>query len=78
MTLKEFNLIQDGWMEGYKLNVENLRIQTWLLYPNPTKGLTAKQIWPLPWDNEGKKEDVGEYIRNNIQKFDEIFPKTLN
>ncbi len=64
-------------MEGYKLNVENLRIQTWLLYPNQ-KGLTAKQIWPLPWDNEGKKEDVGEYIRNNIEKFDEIFPKTLN
>jgi len=62
-------------MEGYKMNVENLRIQTWMLYPNPTTGLTAQKLWPLPWDKP--KEDVGKYIKENIKLYDDIFPKTL-
>ena len=63
-------------MEGYKLSVENLRIQTWMLHPNLKPNVTAKQLWPLPWD-EGKKENTGEFIKNNIALYDEIFPKTL-
>ena len=84
--MKEFVLIQNGFVERFEIENreewERTRWQTfYLIHPRVREAAKIKKPTDLitfNWEKEFKKEDTGEFIKNNIALFDEIFPKTLN